>query len=282
MSDYIKGVQVGDAVKQYDYDALGNKPDLVQIDTTLSASGKAADAKVVGKKFAENEQSINNTNTKLQSVIEQSANVLKGVVSGEIVRVDDVSPVKHNAKISITVPDGVDMMSVTITKCGKNLLTLPYSDGNGKTVNGVTYSVNPDGSVHAKGTATAASWFTLSTIPFETIIPSFWNNVARQDCSYNSSNGVTSIFVESGTTVDRVYYPQIEIAKEISEFETGVLGETYTPDADGVISDVGAVSPTMTLFANVKNLTIECEYNQDTNAVIKKLTDAIIALGGTL
>lgn len=67
MSDFIKGVQVGSEVKQYDYDALGNKPNLVEVDTTLSASGKAADAKVVGTKFTTVEQSITNTNTAVQN-----------------------------------------------------------------------------------------------------------------------------------------------------------------------------------------------------------------------
>lgn len=52
MSNYITGVQVGSEVKQYDYEALGNKPTLVSVDNTLTQSGKAADAKVVGDWFA--------------------------------------------------------------------------------------------------------------------------------------------------------------------------------------------------------------------------------------
>lgn len=48
MSNAIKGVKVGNEVKKIDYNSLDNLP---QTDTTLSVSGKAADAKAVGDKL---------------------------------------------------------------------------------------------------------------------------------------------------------------------------------------------------------------------------------------
>ena len=43
----------------------------------------------------------------------------------------------------------------------KNLIPYPYFDGTSKTNNGITYTVNDDGSITANGTATASSRFYL-------------------------------------------------------------------------------------------------------------------------
>ena len=46
----------------------------------------------------------------------------------------------------------------------KNLLKFPYYEGN-KTQNGITFTVNNDGSITASGTATADTWFNMSQNP---------------------------------------------------------------------------------------------------------------------
>lgn len=51
--------------------------------------------------------------------------------------------------------------SAKLTRCGKNLLPLPYKDGHSKNENGVTYTVYDDGSVSAKGVPVAYSSFAL-------------------------------------------------------------------------------------------------------------------------
>lgn len=50
-----------------------------------------------------------------------------------------------------------------ITVENKNFNFRPYKDGNGKITNGITFSVNNDGSVVANGTATANAYFYLHT-----------------------------------------------------------------------------------------------------------------------
>lgn len=171
----------------------------------------------------------------------------------------------------------IDPATVTIRTCGRNLLTVPYRHAEGREHNGVTFTVNEDGSVNAKGTATGAAWFTLSETPFEQILPNFWSAVARQDCSYNSTNGITSIFIEAGEEVDRVYYPQIEIGTAISFFEKGTALTEYTPDSEGNIF-VNAVSPVMAIYCDTAGVNIECEYNKDTNVVIQSLIDRLVEL----
>ncbi|MBO5917336.1 MAG: hypothetical protein J6Q14_01040 [Oscillospiraceae bacterium] len=74
------------------------------------------------------------------------ANALKKKVRGETVRAGDVSPVEHELGVQVR---------------GVNLLPLPYDAGT-QTVSGVTYTVNGDGSVSVKGTATANAAFYLA------------------------------------------------------------------------------------------------------------------------
>ena len=67
------------------------------------------------------------------------SNAFKGNASGSVVRLDDVSPVEHYPIVKVH---------------GKNLIPFPYYNMSG-VINGITYTVNNDGSVTAKGTATA-------------------------------------------------------------------------------------------------------------------------------
>lgn len=75
-----------------------------------------------------------------------TANAIKGYLSGTVVMADDVSPVEHNPVVKVR---------------GKNLIPFPYYSTGG-TINGITYTVNDDGSVTAKGTATSNAAFYLT------------------------------------------------------------------------------------------------------------------------
>lgn len=131
----------------------------------------------------------------------------------------------------------------------KNLIPYPYFDGISKTNNGVTYTVNDDGSITANGTATAASRFYLmssssSNIPNGNYIISdgdvgdstsnvqvaLWNGGTYTGVVYITNNGEkaftlsdtptrtgTSIYVSvtSGTTVSNlVFKPMIRFATD--------------------------------------------------------------------
>lgn len=67
------------------------------------------------------------------------SNALKGSKSGATVNIDDISPIEHEIDVSIK---------------SKNLIPYPYSINGTQTVNGVTYTVNSDGSITLNGTAT--------------------------------------------------------------------------------------------------------------------------------
>ena len=82
---------------------------------------------------------IGNTNKSL------FANALKGSASGEVVALNDVSPIEHELGVSVR---------------SKNLLPYPYKDTT-KTMFGITFTDNGDGSITANGTATATAFFQL-------------------------------------------------------------------------------------------------------------------------
>ena len=73
------------------------------------------------------------------------ANALRGKKQGGTVRIDDAAPVQHEMALRVN---------------GKNLVPYPYRDGS-KTINGVTFTVNEDGTVTANGTSTEDTTFVL-------------------------------------------------------------------------------------------------------------------------
>jgi len=196
----------------------------------------------------------------------------------------------------------VDPASVTVTRCGKNLLKLSGT----KSQNGVSLTMDEDGIYTISGTTTASinlnvgNAFVKAGRKYKPTVfihsgsasPSFWNftkeeNMHKDSKGYISSDVDTEIsaFIyasEAGVTYDGKFSVMLELVEndDNGEYEQ-YKGETYTPSEDGSC-DVKTVAPTMTLFTDKEGAIIECEYNKDANKVIEKLTNAIIALGGTV
>lgn len=76
-------------------------------------------------------------------------------------------------------------------------------------------------------------------------------------------------------------YIQIELNETPTDYEN-YNGTEHTPSSDGTVEGIVSLSPTMTLLTDTEDVTIECEYNKDTGKVIEKLTNAVVALGGTV
>lgn len=166
--------------------------------------------------------------------------------------------------------------SVTLTRCGKNILQWPYNDGESYTTGGITYTVQDDGGIHAVGTATANSYYRImkrSLAGFPRVFT---------DCTHDSANLFTYVWVKGGETVDKVFYPQVELGTVATEYVKPIAHQTCTPLEDGTVPSVTSAAPTMSLLTDNPNAIIDCEYNKDTTKVIQKLVDAITALGGTV
>ena len=107
----------------------------------------------------------------------------------------------------------------------KNLIPYPFRDTT-KTVNGITFTDNGDGSITIKGTATADVAFSLCKIDFgdkpinAISVDSATNGIytASKRLYYNQNHKGTTINILSGSTIDEIIYPQIELGKTATAY----------------------------------------------------------------
>ncbi len=155
---------------------------------------------------------------------------------------------------------GVPFADITVS--GKNLLTYPYVD-NSKTMNGITYTVNSDGSVIANGTATSASVFyfngadllpncdyVLSGCPegggsskyriqFSnnswSIIFADYGDGTKVRVDKKTTLQIMRIVIEKDTVCDNIVFrPQLELGSAPTEYEQPITGRELTLNANGI------------------------------------------------
>lgn len=117
---------------------------------------------------------------------------------------------------------------------GKNLIPFPYHDFGNETVvqkNGVTYTLQADGAIKAKGTPTDQFGPTLSFKRFSSEplngLPNGTNTdgrivICRSPIYFNPSNNATFILFDDkdvGKQIDTVIYPQIEVGTMPTAYE---------------------------------------------------------------
>ena len=201
----------------------------------------------------------------------------------------------------VYVPCRIDCESVNVL--GKNLIPYPYSNMSA-THNGVTFTVNEDGTITANGTATGTAYiviysvaakplpvgtYTMSGAPTADAYLQF--SGPNVESSANTSRtftieegqrqNVLTCCVRSGKTVnDVVFKPMIEAGTQATEFEKYKNPVTY-PAEDGK-AIVKSVSPTMNIKASESGVSIEAKGYLDGLAVIDELKQAIISLGGNV
>ena len=236
--------------------------------------------------------------------LSECANSLKGNVSGDTVRIDDVSPIEHTVKIRAK---------------RKNLLN---ADGM---VNGA-FVKNDDGSytfTKSSSSARFSNWVNIS-IPANTIISLSATNIEGIEEGFSfqfrykdgnttgvgylkpsepSINGykVTKeivevrVYIEDKSTIAdgaflnisglqialgegvTKYNPYVDlstISVIVSPDGTSDSATEYTPDADGVVEGVKSLYPSMVVTTDDAGASVEVEYNKDTNAAFKPIESA--------
>lgn len=193
------------------------------------------------------------------------SNALKGNSRGTVVALNDVSPVEH---------------IVDCTVRSRNMLPYPYANTT-KTINGVTFTDNGDGSITINGTATASANFTIISVTNPLYIPKgeafTIKNIVDKACGvsicvFGYINGVNSfaesvtaqsrtltpkgdydyytviMYVSSGSVIDNItVYPQIEIGTEATEWAPYVVPDTVTISRCGKnLSPVSQLTPSGT------------------------------------
>lgn len=254
-------------------------------------------------------------------------NALKGSASGEVVRVDDVSPIEHTARVKIS-GENIDPTSVTVTRCGKNVLG--FTQSFSKSMNGLTLDYDLETDVFTLNGTPTEQAFSLAIRDYTRSVNIVKGKTYTQTLEYISGtiseeNSTNVIYLGTAETADGIYsnwnatrfvssgkatntkaanndilvrawvyigatvIPTFTDYKFRLQLEAGDVsteteannGVTYTPAADGTC-EVVSVAPTMTLLTDTAGVTIEAEYNRDTNKVIEQLTNAIISLGGSV
>ena len=189
----------------------------------ITAPNPIIDSDVANKKYVDN-----NIAAETKRANKTFANALKGSVSGETVTMKDVSPVEHDMGVKVR---------------GKNLIPYPYAETT-KTLNGITFTDNGDGTITANGTATAQTDFVVSqklTVPEGTyILSNYIDADKRVFLSVKSNDGSIKYFnqnafsikygdviqwvyirIQSGTVCENtIFYPQLELGTTVTPYTT--------------------------------------------------------------
>lgn len=203
----------------------------------------------------------------------------------------------------------IDPTTVTVTRCGKNLfpvenLTLTQSSGKGVVENDVltitgyllsyrlrapslvgktiTFSCESTRSGEKGGGLSiecrdADNVRMTSAYKQNELSPTVTLVVAKDTADIMLFFYAAGSQIETGTAVYRNI--QLEVSDTASFYEP-YSGETQIPAADGTITGLRAISPTMTLLTDTPGVTIDCEYSRDTNKVIEDILKKLAALVG--
>lgn len=238
------------------------------------------------------------------SVIDGVANAIKNTASGNPIVIDDASPITHNLDIKTSANETVYVRSKNLIPFdNKSYNNGKYVAGQTYTINGVSFTVNDDGSVYAVGTAINSTVFvlsnsiTLGTNPYTLTLSGCPNNIKNYYLAlvidktsattyYDYGNGTTienivvendrvSFVITSGATIDATIYPMLEFGNTANEFVAPTESYSETADENGVVDGLVSVAPCMSIFTETGE-SIECTYNKDTEKALKNYVDEVI------
>lgn len=198
-----------------------------------------------------------------------------------------------------------DTSGVKLKVQGGNLIPYPYTETT-KTVNGITFTDNGDGTITANGTATSQAAFYLlqhsnmqiaqdaflSGCPAGGSYSTYFLEVYNGNTGYKADIGrgilipkdtIRDVYIvfKAGVTVENVTFkPQLKIgttAADATEYEPYKEPIEY---AQG--EDIKSIYPTTTIMTDTEGAVVEVEYNRDLNKAFAELYQAIISLGGNV
>lgn len=211
--------------------------------------------------------------------------IQKKSISGETILINDCSPVAQDMTVKISSDTVTDLMSVKVTRCGKNLIPYPYTKTGTYTINDVTFETNSDNTITVNGTASADIYNWI--VAYNSLTYGFSGTVTLSGCPsggstqtyyfseghglYDSGSGATGnmyqgalgfcIVIIKDTVCDNlIFKPQLEIGAVATEYEPCITPIEYTPYPDGTVEGVTSVYPNTTIFTDTDGVIIDCEY----------------------
>jgi hypothetical protein len=138
--------------------------------------------KVEGKDLSTNDYTTEEKNKLKKINLDNVSNALKETKSGEAVGITDISPIEHNMTVSVR---------------SKNLLPFPY-ESKSQTKNGITLTINEDGTINVNGTATANITFVLK----QNILLKKGSTYTISGCPSGGSTSTYALYIQ-----DMGYHP---------------------------------------------------------------------------
>ena len=214
-------------------------------------------------------------------------------------------------------PHVSDISSVSVKKYGKNLIPYLYVSST-KTVNGLTFTDNGNGSITVNGTPTGFADFTLAFVPVKPgqtytlfknqtgannisfVITEYFNQSTQKAHTSDSSENTLTFTTSENTNKLSVaikrtkddtactgtFKPQLELGNAVTDYELYKAPVTYTPDSGGKVSGVTLDSDTATLMTDTGGVIINAKYKKDITKAFEeletKLTNAILSNGGNV
>ena len=214
-------------------------------------------------------------------------------------------------------PHVSDISSVSVKKYGKNLIPYLYVSST-KTVNGLTFTDNGNGSITVNGTPTGFADFTLAFVPVKPgqtytlfknqagannisfVINEYFDQSTQKEhksdspentITFTTSENTNKLSVAIKRTKDNTactgtFKPQLELGNAVTDYELYKAPVTYTADSDGKVSGVTLGSDTATLTTDTDGVIINAKYKKDITKAFEeletKLTNAILSNGGNI
>lgn len=229
-----------------------------------------------------------------------TANALKGTASGEAVTVTDASPIEHEPSVWVHGKNRANIEAMTnnaFVKNTDNLYTLTKRNTSERFSGVIDLHIPPN-------TPFTISFAEIERRSDDTLMVRLFKRdgtesyIGLWEKSYtmHSPVEVTKLqFYMQSQEADDAYVSvkdfQIELGTEATAYEpyvdpTGVkvtaAGVEFTPGADGSVKGISSADLVGGITTDTAGVTVEVEYNRDVNTVINKLTEAVVALGGTV
>lgn len=236
-----------------------------------------------------------------KAIANSLSNAVKGKVIGEILRIDDISPIPHSLKISVKSESETVLTGVTVRRSGKNLIdytqianistSVATLIDNGFIVEGAycriaNIPVTPNTDYYLSFTTECLVGNTkfVNVTGGGTYLAKISNGLGK---TFNSGNNTAiniNFYSSTSTESGKVKFTniQLEPGTQQTEYEPYVPVTEATVSDDGTVESLTSIYPNTVLVTDSENVTLECEYNRDLNKVINNIIDAVISLGGNV